>query len=405
MTRVLLLGLALLAAACGNKTFPSLCANSVPAPAGCNTACNPTPGAPTGCLPGLHCSADGKCDLVCTQGGTECGDDHLCTADGQCIPKDGDGIPDAGVCPSIHVTAAPTTPTVELLLDQSGSMEEAYGGGLNRWDAMVNSLINPTTGVVTRMASKVAFGATLYSNKSQEVNGQQVGIEPCPTLTRPTPSVRALNNDGPIRTMLNGNTWDEDTPTAESIDAVVADFAARPPMAGSPPIIVLATDGLPDTCADADPPNQTRQNAASAASVAAAQRAYAAGIKLFFLFVGDDAAGNHPQEMANAGAGLPIASGNAKFYVATNPADLSTAFDQIIGGVLSCDLRLSTTVDASDTASGIVTVNGNRLTFGTDWMVSADGNTLHILGSACDTLKSTPNASVDAEFSCGAIIF
>lgn len=404
MTRVLLLGLVLLAAACGNKTFPSLCNTAVPAPDGCNTPCSPTPGAPAGCPAGLHCSADGKCDLVCTQGGTECGDDHFCTADGQCLPKDGPVPPDADNCPNIHVSAAPTTPTVELLLDQSGSMEEAYGN-TDRWTAMVNSLIAPTTGVVTRMASKVAFGATLYSSDSLEMGDTDIGQDPCPALVRPTPSARALNNLGPIRTMLQNSDPFEDTPTAESIDKVVADFAANPPMSGSPPIIVLATDGLPDLCADANPPNAARQLAANAVTVQAAQRAFAAGIKLYFLFVGDDAAGNHPQEMANAGAGLPIATGNAKFYVATNPADLSAAFDEIIGGVLSCDLRLSRPVDAGDVSNGIVTVNGTRLTFTTDWTVSPDGNTLHILGNACEMLKASPNATVDAEFSCGAIIF
>jgi hypothetical protein len=404
MTRVLLLGLALLAAACGNKTFPSLCATSVPAPDGCNTPCNPTPGVPAGCPPGLHCSADGKCDLVCTQSGTECGDDHVCTADGFCIPKDGPPPADSDTCPSVHVTAAPTTPTVELLLDQSGSMNATYGNTI-RWNAMLDSLINPTTGVVARLQSRVAFGASLYSNKSMEVGGRQVGIQPCPTLIRPTPSARAVNNFQPIANMLNANTWDEDTPTAESIDAVVADFKANPPAPGSPPIIVLATDGLPDTCADADPPDGARQAATNAASVAAAQRAFAAGIKLYFLFIGDDEAGDHPQEMANAGAGLPINSGNAKFYEATNPAELSMFLDEIIGGVLSCDLTLSRAVDPGDVGNGIVTANGQRLTFETDWNVDPDGRTLHILGAACEMLKNSPNATVDAEFSCGAIIF
>src|SRR5689334_5859753 len=202
-------------------------------------------------------------------------------------------------CPEVHLTGTRTTPTVELLLDQSGSMTAAYGN-TTRWQALRNSLIDPTNGVVSRLAGQVVFGATLYSNKSMDVNGTQVGIQPCPTLTnRP----RQLNNATAIRNLLQNSNPDEDTPTGESIDAVVADFAAKPPMQGSPPIILLATDGLPDTCADADPPDATRQEAANQVSVRAAQRAYAAGIKLFFLFIGNEAAGNHPQQMANAGAG------------------------------------------------------------------------------------------------------
>src|ERR1041385_3383778 len=129
MTRVLLFGFVLLATACGNKNFPSLCANQVPPPAGCNTPCDPSPGATNSCTPGYHCSADGKCDTVCTIGGNQCGNGYTCTSDGHCIP-DGSGSgsnPDIDACPSAHFTATKTTPTVELLLDQSGSMNAAYG--------------------------------------------------------------------------------------------------------------------------------------------------------------------------------------------------------------------------------------------------------------------------------------
>jgi hypothetical protein len=405
MTRALILGFALLTAACGNKSFDSQCANQVPPPAACNIACNPAPGAQNSCPAGYHCSADGTCDTLCTQTGNECGDGYVCTADGYCVSGgNGSGEPpiDAPECPAVHVMATPTTPTVELLLDQSGSMTAAYGSGLNRWEALQKALIDPTTGVVATLASKVVFGATLYSNRSHDVNGTQVGNLPCPTLTSRS---RALNNFTPIQQLLLGESPDEDTPTPESIDAVRMSFAASPPAQGSPPIIVLATDGLPDTCLDADPP-ATRQAAANAVSVLAAQNAYAAGIKLFFLFVGDAAqADTHPQEMANAGAGLDPATGRAPFYVATNPADLTTAFNTIIGGVLSCDLKINGQVAPADAPNGTVVVNGATLTYGTDWTLDPDGLTIHLLGNACTMLKSAAASTVDATFPCGSVIF
>ncbi len=92
MTRALLvsLGLALAAMACGsNKTFPSLCANQVPPPAACATACDAAPGAPNSCPTGYHCSPDGKCDTECTQSGGQCGDGYGCTADGNCVMGNG----------------------------------------------------------------------------------------------------------------------------------------------------------------------------------------------------------------------------------------------------------------------------------------------------------------------------
>lgn len=405
MMRALLVGFVLLAIGCGHKSFDSLCANQVPPPTACNTPCDPV-GASM-CPAGFHCSPDGECDTFCTQAGNECGDGYTCTADGYCVSDgngsgSGDPPPDMN-CPAVHVKATPTTPTVELLLDQSGSMTATYGN-TDRWNALRNALIDPTTGVVKNLESKVVFGATLYSNRSQaDATGKQVGIPPCPTLTsRP----RALNNFTPIQQLLQNSIPDEDTPTPESIDAVRMSFAANPPAQGSPPIIVLATDGLPDTCADADPPDQTRQNAANDASVMAAQRAFAAGIKLFFLFVGDAAqAGTHPQRMANAGAGLDPAMGAAKFYEAKDPAQLTAAFNQIVGGVLSCDLKLNGQVALADAPNGTVQVNGATLTYGADWNLDPDGITIHLLGNACTMLKNATAPTVDATFPCGTVIF
>lgn len=45
------------------------------------------------------------------------------------------------------------------------------------------------------------------------------------------------------------------------------------------------------------------------------------------------------------------------------------------------------------------------LTYGTDWLLDMDGVTIHLLGNACNTLKSSPNPTVDATFACGAVIF
>jgi hypothetical protein len=365
------------------------------------------PGAPISCPGGYHCSADGKCDLFCTRTGNECGDGYSCTADGFCVKNGGGGSnePDAS-CPALHFTPTRTTPTVELLLDESSSMKANYGPNNTpptRLEAMRTALVDATDGVVTKLANQVVFGVSLYT-------GTGNAPPTCPTLTS---QARALNNLQPIRTLLNAATPKSNTPTAASIDAVVAGFTANPPANGSPKIIALATDGLPDTCSDPSPPQQTdptkpldpRQLAANATAVAAAQRAYAAGIRLYFLFIGDPAqARNHPQEMANAGAGLDPVDGRAPFFIATNPAELTDAFNTIIGGVVSCDLRLDSQLDPKDAPSGTVTINNRVLSYPDEWNLDADGITIHILGNACTMLKAATNPVVDAAFPCGIII-
>src|SRR5881394_3019724 len=120
MKRGLLFSFALLLVGCGDKTFESLCTAQVPAPAACATDCSPS--AANACPGGFHCATGGKCDLFCTLTGNECGDGYSCTSDGFCIKNGGGGgggaMPDSA-CPALHFTPSRTTPTVQLLLDES----------------------------------------------------------------------------------------------------------------------------------------------------------------------------------------------------------------------------------------------------------------------------------------------
>ena len=392
MTRALVLGFVLLTAACGNKSFESLCANQVPPPAACNTACNPMPGAQNDCPGSFHCSADGKCDTFCTQAGNECGDGYSCTDDGFCVSKGGghDVPPDMNNCPAVHFTAVKTTPSIQILIDRSGSMAKNFAdanpapGDPVKYNTVQDALVG-TQGVITQLEQQVYFGASLYSDDT-----------PCPRLST---VARAKGTRNAINTLIDSQNPGGFTPTPPSIDAAVAEFAANPPPAGSPKIIVLATDGLPNKCGDNTVSTQ-------AESVIAAAKAVTQGIKLYVLSVGDIAGGAaHFQALANAGQGVAPGQPNADYYPASTPAQLSAAFQTIIGGVLSCDLKLSGQVDATGGQSGIVSLNGTNLTYGTDWTLDADGLTIHLLGGACNTLKTSVNPVVDALFACGAVIY
>ncbi len=377
------------AAACGsNPTTPGPCAGANPAPE-CSIACDPAPGATTTCPAGYHCSPDGACTAVCTAGGGECGTGETCTSDGRCMPADldaGPAGPDAD-CPDVTFQATRITPTVQLLIDQSGSMSEIFGGP-TRYAALREALVG-TGGVVTALEDEAYFGATLY-----------YGGAACPTLTAVSTG-RALGNAGAIRTLLDGNGPASGTPTGESLQATFQEMVANPPPAGSPPIIVLATDGEPDVCANGSDEVMGRM-----VSVAQAQAAFAAGIRVFILSVGTDVANGHLQEVANVGAGLAAATmppAAAPYYVATTPAALTAAFQTIIGGVVSCELDLDGNVDPAQAGTGTVTLNGTALGFGTDWEL-VDGNTIRLIGAACTTLTTSPDPQVSASFPCGAVI-
>jgi hypothetical protein len=294
-------------------------------------------------------------------------------------------------CPSVHVTTTKTIPAIQLLIDRSGSMLHDFADDktsdpvLRKYTAEVNALVGPQ-GVVTQLQASVYFSASMYPGDT------------CPGLAQ-SANGRQLNNKPAIEALLGTYTPDSmaNTPTAQSIGLAVADFMAAPAPQGSP-VIVLATDGLPNDC-DGNNAMQARKDAVDAAT-----KAFNQGIRLFLLVVGTKIDANFKRDLANAGQGVQPGQPDATAYTATDPTTLSTAFQDIIRGVVSCDLQLDGHVDPSDAQTGIVTLNGKDLAFGTEWTIDKNGMTIRLLGKACDTLKTSSNPTVNAEFACGSVI-
>ncbi len=377
-------------AACGGTNTGGLgpCETGIPDPA-CGMPCQ----VDANCPSGFYCGPDQTCTADCERGGAGCDPGQSCDSSGHCF-DDTSGT-DGNECPSVTVSPMPRIPTVQLLLDQSGSMNQSFGG-TDRWSAVKTALIGGS-GVITTLQNQVVFGASLYTYAQ--------GTDPqCPRITK-TPT-RALNNGAAISSLLNGNNPAADTPTGESIRKVIDDFQANPPAGNSVPVILLATDGEPDRCADPDAHDALSRQM----SVDAAAAAYTAGIRTVVLSVGNQVGDDHLQAVANAGAGMPPATGTAPFYKANNPAELSAALSQIITGILSCEFDLSGQVDVNRANEGIVILSNSggtcgaagTLDFGTEWEM-VDGNTIRVLGGACDALKAG-SCTLQATFACGTII-
>jgi len=291
----------------------------------------------------------------------------------------GGSTADAGECANVNFMATQVVPSIQLLLDRSGSMGQSVGA-VSRYQAMRDALVG-TGGVVADLQAKVRFGASLYSSDS-----------PCPKLYNT--AARDMNNYAQVKALIESQSPNGNTPTPGAIDQTVALFAANPPPMGSPPIIVLATDGLPNSCAGADSQPE---------SIQAAKNAYAAGIRTYVLGIAGVNDG-FLQSMANAGQGVTAGQTNAKYYTADSATSLKDAFQQIIGGVVSCELNINGTIDTAQASSGTVKLNGQALTYGTDWELLNNGSTIRLLGAACDQLKAATNPQVQASFTCGAVI-
>jgi hypothetical protein len=243
------------------------------------------------------------------------------------------------------------------------------------------------SGVVANLENNVRFGLSLYTSFDGNAGGE------CPVLTETTPMVA---NYMAIAQTFNDASPEDETPTGESIEAVTQALVDDPD--DNPKIIVLATDGEPDTCAQPNPQYGQEE------SVAAVEAAYAAGIETFIISVGNEVSQGHLQDLANAGVGWMPGDPDAQYYLPTDQAAMTAAFDEIIDGVRSCVLTLDTPILPDQGDEGTVTVNGDVIPYDDEngWRVNSETE-IELLGDACELIQSG-DVEVTVEFTCHAIL-
>jgi len=313
-----------------------------------------------------------------------------CTPDGRCIATNGgDG---SNICADIIVEGVRVTPTVMLIVDQSGSMTEDFGGG-TRWDVLKDSLL-ASTGLIQTLEDQVRFGVALYSARS---NDMDLPDGECPLITQIDP---ALNNFGAIDGVYGPADPIQETPTGDAIDAILDQLLSVPDPDPDPTIFIVATDGEPDRCEQLNPQN------GQAEAIAAVERAYGAGIRTFMISVGEGTvSAAHLQDMANAGLGRGAGDPPADYWVAGDDAGLRGALEDIVGGVLSCDITLRGTIDLENACTGTVKLNDRELPCDdpNGWRAT-DENHIELLGTACDELTMSRGARLEASFPCDVVI-
>jgi hypothetical protein len=303
-------------------------------------------------------------------------------------------------------------PTVLLLIDRSGSMsaEGNFGKAVQaavddgtytlgdcpkdndwRWNVVRDVLMSPTKGIVKPLEDSVRFGLSLYSSNNGQVKaGSPEEIDDtkmCPVLLE-VPI--ALGNHQAMLDEFKCNDIADDTPTGESLLAAAATLNAfKEP---GPKIIVLATDGEPDSCECPDRGNTVPAKCnepgvpdqIKAQVVATAKEIHDGDITVHVINVSTPSEANlqkHLADVAEAGGG--------NVYPGFSPGDLSTAFDDIINGVRSCVIDLSGEIAKGKASTGVITLDGEALTLddADGWQVNSPSQ-IELLGAACDTIKS-----------------
>jgi hypothetical protein len=322
------------------------------------------------------CKGDGGSSSDCVDG--------VCSEDGLFDP--GFNAPQDGACGEAKVTFERRIPYVMLLVDQSGSMTQDFGNG-DRWNVLRDALLDASTGIVKKLESEVRFGLALYTSHNGTSGGQ------CPILA----SVGAeFGNYDAIRDVYDAAKPDDDTPTGESIREVAKQLQKIYLNVPTPKVIVLATDGEPDTCANPDPQNGQQE------SIDAAQEAYGMGIETYVISVGDEVGDKHLQDMANAGTGLAVdGPQNAKFWKALDNGQLYDAFDTIVNGVRDCVFILDGNVVAGYEDQGTVLLDGQSLTKDDPdgWKLTGS-NQVSLQGAACETIQDGDH-ELTIDFPCG----
>ena len=286
----------------------------------------------------------------------------------------------------------PVIPTVVLVIDRSSSMSRNFNR-MSRWDAAYEALMG-SGGLVKKFENRVRFGLSLYT-----------GGGSCPTLTTVKPS---LNNYSKINSKYASKGPSGNTPTSNALKQSTSLFKDVDGATEGPKVMLLATDGEPDTCAKPNP--QTGQDEAVRAAKEAHQNK---DINTFVLSVGNDVSDEHLQDMANVGIGRPSDAQNAApFSRANNSQKLKSELEGLIQRSGSCTIGIDAAhVRAERAKEGHVKVNGERIQHG-----STDGWTFHdssppcfnsskciqFHGKACNRVRSSQSETeITTRFPCG----
>jgi hypothetical protein len=305
-----------------------------------------------------------------------------------------------GECANGLVTTSRVTPRVTLVLDGSCSMSTNYPANgaesasectnnpSGRWAALRSALIDPQRGVVARLQSVVEFGVVVFGTAIK-----------CPIPGSPVqPGLNNLERISQVVPTVQPGMY---TPTGPALDWVYDNLVTAtggPDDRSGPQIVILATDGEPNSCGGGGGRgNQTNYQP----SIAALRKGTDKGATTYVISLAD-ATGpfhDHLQELANLGN--PSANGAAMLYEPSSPEQLEANLQSLVSAAVGCELQLNGAVDTSQACSGSVKLQGVALECNSPngWTL-IDERHIRIQGTACDKLTNSPETLVEASFDC-----
>ena len=317
--------------------------------------------------------------------------------------SDSDADQETDTCANLDLTLDRQPAAIMLVIDASATMNLQLGDNDTRWSvihkALMGTVSDPEAGLVWALEDQVNFGMVLFT-AIRTAEGEPP--EECPLLSTVAP---ALNNGAEIADIFLADNLDYmgASPVPEGIDAAASILLAMDKPGKK--VILLATDGLPQTCDTlADSPDPVGQ----AAAVAAVQDAYTQGISTFVVGVGNEITAAHLQQVANAGVGLaPTGTENALYY----QSETENSLIQALSGIVTEESRTCVYeldgkgVAEGEEGKGRVLLDGVELELGNQangWQLKSQSE-IELLGTACETIQFGEHR-LEADFPCEAIV-
>jgi hypothetical protein len=309
---------------------------------------------------------------------------------------------DPSRCVEGHANASRVTPRVILVLDGSCSMSTDYpaNGAMSasdckdnpngRWAALRRSLVDPQSGVVPKLQSAVQFGVVVF------------GTQPmCPIPSEPVSP--ALNNLAMIEAKMPMVQPGMYTPTGPALDWVFDNLitAGNPDDNLGPQIVILATDGEPNSCGGGGGGGRGQVTTNYQPSIDAVKKGTALGVTTYVISLADSNGSFHDHLQQLANLGNPGAGGQAQLYEPGSPAELTSALETLIGGAVGCDIAVNGMITSGSECKGTVMLNGAAIGCNQpDGWKLLDDRHIRLQGASCKSLMDNKNALVDARFPC-----
>ncbi|HKP59295.1 MAG TPA: vWA domain-containing protein, partial [Polyangiales bacterium] len=322
-------------------------------------------------------------------------------------------------CSAIDIRTDHVVPTVWLLIDGSGSMADSLMSpstvpdagaptGPTRWDALRETLLDPATGVVPKLAHDVRFGMIMYdgplggfpgTTATLPDGGPATGNPPtdeCPRLATVEPK---LDNLGALSSAFPALAPGGSTPTHKALSHLMSRLPSGTPTT-DPSYVVLATDGAPnDFCTGGTDPFAGGPGGGTAIQeqvITMTQQLAARGTPIYVisLAASDQMLSAHLAQVAQAGG-----TSTGVFTPETKDRLVDT-FRQLINPSVLCTIRLPTPRTTQNACMALVKLNDQTLECnGSNGWKLRDSMTLELTGSACETFKAG-GAHLEARFPC-----